>query len=146
MTGNSVEVKGYAMQGTDNVASQGFAYWTTSSTSSRRKVNGIPDDAKIVLVSGYVMTATLDDLEYDTEYCCVAFITTTEGETFYGEPQIFKTYADPDGIKEIEGLTPALSKGEGDWYDISGRKLSAPQKGLNIIRYSDGTSRKVLVK
>lgn len=30
--------------------------------------------------------------------------------------------------------------------DISGRQLDKPQKGINIIRYSDGTTRKVLVK
>ena len=29
-------------------------------------------------------------------------------------------------------------------YDLSGRKIDKPQKGINIIRYSDGTSRKVL--
>ena len=31
-------------------------------------------------------------------------------------------------------------------YDIQGRKIAKPQKGINIIRYSDGTTRKVLVK
>ena len=51
-----------------------------------------------------------------------------------------------DGIKEIESLTPALSNGEGDYYDLNGRKLSKPQKGINIIRHSGGTTRKVLLK
>ena len=31
-------------------------------------------------------------------------------------------------------------------YSLNGCKLSAPQKGINIIRMSDGTTRKVLVK
>ncbi len=31
-------------------------------------------------------------------------------------------------------------------YDLNGRKLNTPQKGINIIRYSDGTARKVLIK
>ena len=31
-------------------------------------------------------------------------------------------------------------------HALRSRKLSAPQKGFNIIRYSDGSSRKVLVK
>ncbi len=55
---------------------------------------------------------------------------------------------DEDGIKEIknESLTPALSKGEGDWYSFDGKKLSNPQKGANIIRYSDGTTRKVMLR
>ena len=53
-----------------------------------------------------------------------------------------------DGINEIknESLTPALSKGEGVWYSLDGKKLGKPQKGINILRYSDGTARKVLVK
>jgi hypothetical protein len=50
----------------------------------------------------------------------------------------------PDGI---ESLTPDFSlKGEGSWYDLSGRRISEPQHGLNIIRYSDGSAKKVLVK
>ena len=53
-----------------------------------------------------------------------------------------------DGIS----LTPALSEGEGEWYDLSGRQVNSLPSGrsgggrLNIIRYSDGTSKKVLVK
>ena len=31
-------------------------------------------------------------------------------------------------------------------YDLSGRKQSQPQRGINIIRMKDGTSRKVLIK
>lgn len=31
-------------------------------------------------------------------------------------------------------------------FDASGRRLSAPQKGLNIVRMSDGTVKKVMVK
>ena len=31
-------------------------------------------------------------------------------------------------------------------FDMNGRKLSAPQKGLNIIRMSDGTTKKVIVR
>ena len=31
-------------------------------------------------------------------------------------------------------------------FDLSGRRQNAPQRGMNIIRMSDGTTRKVLVK
>jgi hypothetical protein len=62
-----------------------------------------------------------------------------------------------DGIREIkdESLTLALSEGEGDWYDLNGRKMANGQssmfngklpRGINIIRYADGTSKKVLIK
>ena len=55
---------------------------------------------------------------------------------------------DIDGIREIkdESLTPTLSEGEGEWHSLDARKLDKPQRGVNIIRYSDGTSRKVLIK
>ena len=65
----------------------------------------------------------------------------------YYDGESWQKYAgseeDPDGI---ESLTPALSKGEGEIYDLNGRKQSSPQKGINIIRYSGGRTRKVLTK
>lgn len=32
------------------------------------------------------------------------------------------------------------------YYDLSGRRLASKQRGVNIVRYSDGTSRKIMVK
>ncbi len=48
----------------------------------------------------------------------------------------------PTGVR----LAPAISHGNDIRYDIQGRKLNKPQKGINIIRYSDGTTKKILVK
>ncbi|MBR5395434.1 MAG: hypothetical protein IK144_10205 [Bacteroidaceae bacterium] len=51
-----------------------------------------------------------------------------------------------DGIETIHN-SQFFIYDEGDTlFDLFGRKLSAPQKGVNIIRYSDGTTRKVLQK
>ena len=47
-----------------------------------------------------------------------------------------------DGIGEVKA---EIATGE-DYYDLNGRQLDKPQKGINIIRYPDGTSRKVLMK
>ncbi|MBO5024954.1 MAG: hypothetical protein J6C86_02280 [Bacteroidaceae bacterium] len=33
-----------------------------------------------------------------------------------------------------------------DYYDMDGRKYDVPQRGVNVVRYSDGTVRKVMVK
>ncbi len=64
--------------------------------------------------------------------------------------EFFFMEIDPDGIKS---LTPTLSQGEGEWYDLSGRKIVNSKlsngklpRGINIIRHDDGTTRKVLVK
>lgn len=51
-------------------------------------------------------------------------------------------YWDEEEATGIESLTPGPSpKGEGSIYNLNGQKLSAPQKGINIIN-----GRKVIVK
>ena len=59
----------------------------------------------------------------------------------YGERVVL--YDDPTAIGNVatEADAPAVE----DCYDLSGRRLSERQRGLKIIRYSDGTSRKVMV-
>lgn len=150
---NTAEVKGYAMRGTDNIIKQGFMYWEASSQHSpkakEKRVPDVPANAEMVEANGNLMNATLENLDYDTEYCYVAFVTTSENETFYGEEQTFKTgTASQEVIDGIEGPDNVQSSmlNVQSIYDINGRKLSAPQKGMNIIRMSDGTTRKVLVR
>ena len=46
------------------------------------------------------------------------------------------------GVDDI----PVSLQTEADRYDLQGRMIAGPQKGINIIRMSDGTVRKVLVK
>ncbi len=152
---NTAEVKGFVMQGSDDVVQQGFMYWTASpQASSRWNASGVPSDAKVVEANGNMMVASLKDLEYETEYSYVAFVRTSGG-TFYGEKQNFTTgEMDPDGIaspksspegKDFE--SPLLQEA----YDLSGRQIVNGQssnsklpRSINIIRYSDGTTRKVL--
>ena len=142
-TGVNAEIKGYAMRGTDKITSQGFMYWKGSApSSSRMKATSIPSGAKTIEASGNVMTTILEDLDYDTQYCYVAFVKTEENETFLGEVQTF--YMDtPDGIESIKTDVEATEVAR---YDLQGRKIDKPQKGINIIRYSDGTTRKVVIK
>ena len=47
------------------------------------------------------------------------------------------------GISQVNTTAKADAK---EYYDLSGRRLSAPAKGINIVRYTDGSVRKVLVK
>ena len=50
----------------------------------------------------------------------------------------------PTGIEELETdkTTPTIV----GYYDLSGRPINGKQRGAVILRYSDGTTRKVLVK
>ena len=45
-----------------------------------------------------------------------------------------------DGLEADNGITEVAR------YDIYGRKLDVPTKGINIVKYSDGTTRKECVK
>lgn len=42
---------------------------------------------------------------------------------------------------ETNGHNPDIT----GYYDLNGRKLDAPGKGIHIIRYSDGTTQKRIV-
>ena len=50
-----------------------------------------------------------------------------------------------DGIREIKNEELRM-KNEGEWYSLDGKMLSKPQKGLNILRMNDGTTRKVIMR
>lgn len=148
--GNSAKVRGYAQRGTDNITSQGFAYWKANVSAANVRaaalaVATIPSSANIVEVKGTVMETTLPGLDYNSTYTYVAFVTTSEGETFYGTEQTFQTGDDPTGIDDIVVDTLPRSYSV-SIYDLSGRKYSTLQRGINIIRYDDGTVKKVLVK
>ena len=45
------------------------------------------------------------------------------------------------GNVEVEGTVSSIC----GYYDLGGR-LAGKQRGVNIMRYSDGTSRKIMVK
>ena len=142
--GNAVEVKGYAQRGTDNIVSQGFAYWKTSpkttspQPSPKAREQKVPSTAQRVEASGTVMEANLTNLDYETTYCYVAYVTTSEGETFYGEEKTFTTGAAPTGIEEIHNSQCTIHNGI---YDLSGRQVTKPTKGIYIKN-----GKKILVK
>lgn len=51
-----------------------------------------------------------------------------------------------DVITGVENFEVEVNNNNALVYDINGCKLSVPKKGINIIRYSDGMTKKVLVK
>lgn len=144
--GNKAMVKGYVMRGSDNVTAQGFKYWkaTAKARSTMSSNATVPSTAMTITASGNIMEAELPDLDFEATYYYVTFVTTSEGETFYGEERTFTTGSDLTGI---EGVTTSANETvEVARYDLRGRKLATPQPGLNIIRMSDGTTRKQMVK
>ena len=133
--GNTAQVKGYAQRGTDNVVSQGFMYWKSGNgVKGNRQV---PADAQKVEASGTVMEASLTGLSYETTYTYVAYVTTSEGETFYGEELSFTTGENPNGIENVNvNETLRYEKGI---YDLSGRRINVNED--ETLRYENYSSK-----
>lgn len=147
---SSARVKGYVLAGTDDITEQGFQYWPTEGDAShvksvRAMLTAASSDDNIItiLASGQVMTALLDGLQPSTTYCCHAFVRTAAGIT-YGEEQTFTTEADPTGIYGTEEKSAGLTIT--GYYDLNGQRSDVPVKGVNIVRYADGSTQKVFVK
>ncbi len=91
----------------------------------------------------------LEDYGYDL-YAYNVVSTRGEGESMIRSAASERMIVDPSnggcwtGINAPESV--AVEVVETGRYTIDGRKISEPEKGLNIIRYSDGTVRKVFVK
>ena len=61
------------------------------------------------------------------------------------------SFGDDDQTTGIINLTPTLSEGEGAWYDLSGRRVQNPAKGIYIQRSVEGrlqgkNGKKVVIK
>lgn len=88
----------------------------------------------IALVDGSVPGATGGERSLKT--CTVNGEVVFDRHEFYTSSQI---------VTDINGVPSALHT-KSDYFDLQGRKVANPQKGINIIRDSDGTSKKVLMK
>lgn len=63
---------------------------------------------------------------------------------YYGAQRVSKTFT----IDEITGINSILADKENikSYYDLAGKMLSAPQKGVIVIKYKDGKTKTVLIK
>ena len=142
---NQVTLRGYALGGTDNITSQGFQYWIVNNDSqSAGRYSAPAADADIMTVkaNGQRMEVVINNLESGVTYAYRAFVETEAGMTF-GEEQTF----DSPVIDGIEGVTADEAEVTiVGYFDINGRRYDAPQRGFNIVLYSDGTARKIISK
>jgi len=77
---------------------------------------------------------------------CVIYVPTGSREAYtVTEPWnkfTIKEYEVETGINSVNATAPTAV----GYYDLNGRRLDAPAKGLHIVHYSDGTTRKVFGK
>lgn len=138
--GTSATMRGYVLGGTDEITGQGFEYWELGGRESERR--NAPS-AGIMSVEGFgqVMRVVVDGLKEGTRYGFRTYVQTIAGKT-YGEEQTFTTA----GTVGVDEITDEAAPEPVGYFDLCGRRYDVPQQGLNIVVYSDGSSRKFIRK
>lgn len=100
--------------------------------------NTIPVTQEVVFVcpTDQLLTATLP--RPSSNFCHVLNI------DIYTQDNLPVDEYDPNA--EETAIKSVEAAGAASYFSVSGAKLSAPQKGINIVKYSNGTTKKVLVK
>ena len=142
---NHATLRGYVLGGTDNILGQGFQYWIVPDGSQHAQRYQAPAaDAGVMTVAadGQRMAVVISDLKPGTTYAYRAYAETASGVK-YGEEQTFVTPGSA-GIEDIavdEADVTVIG-----YYDLYGRRYDEPQRGLNIVLYSNGQTRKIIRK
>ncbi|MBR7028032.1 MAG: leucine-rich repeat domain-containing protein, partial [Bacteroidaceae bacterium] len=58
----------------------------------------------------------------------------------------FTKTVEEEDLTAIQSLTLTPSEAGESYYNLQGQRIAEPQKGIVIVRYSDGTSRKMYVR
>lgn len=144
ITFNSATLKGTVLPGSDDVTEQGFEYWPAENADTRERTES-RNGASTITSEGTLMKATVENLKEDTEYRFRTYVKTSK-ETTYGEEMTFRTDKKEDtGLDEITAEDDSEKQITG-YYNLQGMKLEKPEKGFIIVRYSDGSARKILVR
>lgn len=143
VTSKSAIVKGYIIPGTSPIESQGFQYWETTSPEIKHLTHA-ENDLTTIISTGSDITTIFEGLKPETQYTFRAFAETKQGY-IYGYEEIFTTKEDTSGIEDITDNNNDDVNIVG-YFNTFGIRSEKPYKGINIVVYSDGTSRKIIYK
>ncbi len=131
----SATLRGKVELGDEEINEQGFLLADNEDMTGAETIAGELDgDGNL--------TADKTGLTSGGTYYIKAYVT-TDTDTYYGDIVSFKA-DETSNISDI--ASDAAEKVEVARYYIVGRQIAAPQKGINIVRYSDGTVDKVIEK
>ncbi len=134
ITETSATLNGKVVEGYLEITEKGFEYWTEGG------------EVESVTVAEGELTATVTELAQNTKYTFRAYGTTSAGTT-YGEELDFTTLEDSGDPTGINGIRLSIDDENVEGiYSVSGQKLNTTVKGVNIVRYADGSVKKIYVK
>ena len=129
---NTAMLKGYAMQGTDDITEQGFEYWVDATASAKAWGAPADSDVKTVTATGQRMIVTLTDLQPGTTYGFRAYVKTASGTT-YGEERTFTTTATTGIINIAEEPQPTVKRTVQGIYTLTGVKVSDDANAMKSL-------------
>ena len=140
--GDGVEtIEKYAFSGCSSLES--FAFGTSMKTIGEEAFS---DCTALVKLHSKAMTPpvcgtqALDDIN---KWNCELYVPGASISAYQAADQWKEFFFMYDGVEGIKADNNAVEVAR---YDIHGRLLSEPTKGVNIVKYSDGTTRKEIVK
>ena len=96
--------------------------------------------------TGFELTSTPEPIEVaDSDNGLILGEQTDKQWALVSNERMSASQSAIDEVTAIKSLFSSSSNEE-DIFDLSGRKLDKPQTGINLIRMSDGTTKKVMVK
>lgn len=134
----------YAFSGCSSLDS--FAFGSSVETIGKEAFSDCTAMTNIVSKAITPPTCGSQALDDINKWECTLMVPDGFVEAYQSAPQwreFFFIEINPDAIIDVMVNERAEEVAR---YDVQGRKINTPQPGINIIRYSDGTSRKVLVK
>ncbi len=138
-----------------------ISYYAFSGCASLTSIV-VPDDVTFIGSNAFSSCTSLTDVySYATTPISISSLvfsyTTYKNATLHVPTGCVETYQSTDywsnfyNIKEfdatpVEGVQTDGTLEETGRYSLDGKRIGSQQKGVNIVRYSDGSTKKVLVK
>lgn len=141
---STVLLRGYALEGTDQITEQGFEYWVKDGDAAKaHKMAPYAGPNSTTATSwGQVMTVTIPELQPNTVYCWRAYAK-TDKEVVTGEIMEFTT-PEYDALLTVEE-DQAIDTVD-RYINIQGASSPNPFRGLNIVMYKSGKTKKIFVR
>ncbi|MCD8282236.1 MAG: hypothetical protein LUC22_03165 [Prevotella sp.] len=90
-------------------------------------------------------TATFRLRLHDVTYNANGLPSVSNAPSAYG-PSITVTFVYDETSLGIDDVRAGAASEPAAYYTLSGERLSAPAKGVNVVKYADGTTAKIIVK
>lgn len=115
-----------------------YAFSANTSMSTLRNLATTPQ----------VLTEELFDVGSFDGYKYVELVVPTGSVEAYKTADVWNQFAEiSDNVSSIDDIIDSADAAVPvEYFDVQGRRLQSPRQGVNVVRMSDGTTRKVMVK